>query len=83
MPSERNKSEADVQPDEGVASSRATGGVPEPSHPDQHSTTGTTPNETFVGRVQGSDVGYSEETGAERRADAAESGRPDGDPPAV
>ncbi len=68
------RSEADVQRDDKVAASRATGGVPDPSHPDQHSTTGTTPNEKFVGRVSGADPGYSEETGAERRAAAAGSG---------
>lgn len=62
--------EADVQSDDQVAASRATGGVPDPSQPDQHSTTGTTPNEKFVGRVSGADPGYSEETGAERRAEA-------------
>ena len=45
--------ESDVQRDDKVAASRATGGVPDPSAPDQNSTTGTTPNETFVGRVAG------------------------------
>lgn len=60
--------EADVQGDDKVAASRATGGVPEPSQPDQNSTTGTTPNDTFVGRVGGADIGYEGETGAERRA---------------
>ncbi len=63
--------EPDVQADDKVAASRATGGVPDPSQPDQHSTTGTTPNETFVGRVGGTDTGYGEETGAERRAGAS------------
>jgi hypothetical protein len=58
-----------VEPDEGVARTREMGGVPDPGHPDQHSTTGTTPSETFVGRVSGQDPGYAEETGAERRAE--------------
>ena len=62
--------EADVQRDDQVAASRATGGVPDPSQPDQHSTTGTTPNDKFVGRVGGADPGYAGETGAERRAQA-------------
>jgi hypothetical protein len=67
----RNKyTERDVEPDEGVAASRDEGGVPDPDQPDQHTTTGTTPNEGFVGRVAGEDVGYAEETGAERRAAA-------------
>jgi hypothetical protein len=68
----RNRStERDVELDEGVANSRETGGVPNPEHPDQHTSTGTTPNEDFVGRVAGEDVGYAGETGAERRADAS------------
>jgi hypothetical protein len=66
----RERAERDVEPDEGVAASRDTGGVPDPDEPDQHTTTGTTPNEKFVGRVAGQDVGYAEETGAERRAEA-------------
>lgn len=61
--------ERDVEPDEGVARSREAGGVPNPEHPDQSTTTGTTPNEEFVGRVAGEDVGYAEETGAERRTE--------------
>jgi hypothetical protein len=60
--------EADVQADTSVAASRATGGVDNPDAPDRNSTTGTTPNETFVGRVGGDDGGYEGETGAERRA---------------
>lgn len=62
--------EPDVQRDDKVAAWRATGGVADPSQPDQNSTTGTTPNDTFVGRVGGADTGYEEETGAERRAAA-------------
>ena len=62
--------ERDVEPDEGVAASRDTGGVPNADHPDQHTSTGTTQNEEYVGRVAGQDVGYAEETGAERRAEA-------------
>ena len=38
--------------------------------PDQGSTTGTTPDGEYVGRVAGQDVGYAGETGAERRAEA-------------
>ena len=69
----RNKyTERDVEPDEGVAASRDTGGLRDPEHPDQQTTTGTTPNEEYVGRVAGQDVGYAEETGAERRASADE-----------
>jgi hypothetical protein len=63
------KPERDVPLDTGVAASRDVGGEPDPDQPDQSTTTGTTPNETFVGRVQGEDVGYAEETGAEARAE--------------
>jgi hypothetical protein len=61
--------EEDVDPDGATALSRATGGVENPEYPDQGSTTGTTPSETFVGRVAGQDVGYAEEQGGERRAE--------------
>ena len=64
----RHKAEADVDPDEARADARDTGGVPDGSKPDQASTTGTTPDDEYVGRVAGNDPGYSEETGAERRA---------------
>jgi hypothetical protein len=63
------RAESDVQADPARADSRATGGVPDASKPDQGSTTGTTPDDTYVGRVAGSDTGYEEETGAERRAE--------------
>ena len=62
--------EDDVQRDDERVDSRATGGVPDADKPDQGSTTGTTPDDEYVGRVAGSDPGYAEETGAERRADA-------------
>jgi hypothetical protein len=65
----RPRPEADAPGDTGVAWSREEGGVPRPDAPDSGSTTGTTPNDEFVGRVQGQDVGYAEETGAERRAE--------------
>lgn len=66
----KKRPEPDVQADDNVASSRETGGVSSGQHPDQHSTTGPTPNETFVGRVAGADPGYEGETGAERRAES-------------
>ena len=62
------KPEPDVESDPARVDSRATGGVSDPDKPDQNSTTGTTPDEEYVGRVSGADVGYEEETGAERRA---------------
>jgi hypothetical protein len=73
MAGERLKNETDVHRDDAQALTRATGGEEQPEAPDSNSTTGTTPNDMYVGRDQGQDVGYAGETGAERRA-AAESG---------
>ena len=61
--------EEDVEPDDAQALSRDEGGEPQAGVPDQNSTTGTTPNEEFVGRVSGDDGGgYEGLTGAEARA---------------
>lgn len=68
MPDDTRPHEEDVDPDDKQALSRATGGVEDPSQPDQGSTTGTTPSEEFVGESVGQDVGYAEEQGGERRA---------------
>lgn len=68
MQRDRQPRQDEVNDDDAQALSRATGGVDNPSAPDQGSTTGTTPSETFVGHVSGQDVGYAGETGAERRA---------------
>ena len=68
MPAEREARPEDGNDDDGQALSRATGGVEDPSAPDQGSTTGTTPSGEFVGRVSGQDVGYAGELGGERRA---------------
>ncbi len=67
--------ESDLPADKHVASSRDTGGVPDEDAPDQASTTGTTLNEEFVGRVAGQDAGFDEETGAETRAEAGQRNR--------
>ncbi|WP_327686549.1 hypothetical protein [Streptomyces sp. NBC_00467] len=48
--------------------SEDSGGKPDSEAVDRHSTTGTTPNDVFVGRVAGDDPGYLE-TGAEKRAE--------------
>jgi hypothetical protein len=64
------RAEPDTQADPARVDSRETGGVEDESKPDQGSTTGTTPDDEYVGRVAGQDVGYEEETGAERRAEA-------------
>lgn len=68
------KPEADVEEDRRESRTRAVGGVEEPEEPDQASVTGTTPNEEFVGRSEGADTGFEGETGAERRAEAANEG---------
>ena len=61
-------SEGDVPRDPAHVGTRATGGQPNSDTPDCYSTTGTTPNGVFVGRVGGDDVGYAGTTGAEARA---------------
>lgn len=77
---DRFQGEDDAPQDTGVAASRATGGVDDESHPDQQSTTGTTPDDTYVGRVAGDDVGYAGETGAEARARSDSAADRDGSP---
>jgi hypothetical protein len=72
--SENRGYEADVDPDDSQALSRDEGGVAQAEPPDQNSTTGTTPNDEFVGRVSGDDGGgYEGETGAEARARGSDS----------
>jgi hypothetical protein len=65
--------EDDVDTDEQVANSRATGGGSDEGG-DSGSTTGTGPAEEYVGRVQGQDEGYAGETGAEARSEAERTG---------
>lgn len=67
---QKNKAEADVDPDEARVDSRETGGVRDPGASDEGSTTSGTPDDTYVGRVAGQDSGYEEETGAEARAES-------------
>ena len=69
MDADPRPGEGDVDRDDAEALSRATGGG-ESDEPDASSTTGTGQSAGFVGRVAGQDVGYAEETGAERRAAA-------------
>jgi hypothetical protein len=66
--------EADAPVDTGTARTRPTGGVPDPGAADTHSTTGTTPSQTFVGRASGEEPGDSDITGAEARGDDDEGG---------
>jgi hypothetical protein len=67
MEHDHRPGEADVDRDDAQALSRATGGG-DSDAADAATTTGTGQSETFVGRAAGQDVGYAEETGAERRA---------------
>lgn len=69
--------EQDAPADTAMAPSRATGGEPDPEAPDTHSTTGTTPSDTFVGRASGDDPGAGTRTGAEVRAEQGEKPRPE------
>jgi hypothetical protein len=64
----REKAESDVEPDPARVDARDTGGVPDPDADDQASTTGTTPDEEYVGRIAGTDPGDTGESGAERRS---------------
>ncbi len=54
---ERDRFEATSTPTMTQALSRDEGGEPQDSVPDANSTTGTTPNEEFVGRVAADDGG--------------------------
>lgn len=72
-------SEQDVGPDTSLVSSRTTGGVHEVLTDDRGSVTGTGDTGTFVGQIAGDDLGYAGETGAERRAEAAQRDETDDD----
>lgn len=61
--------EDDVDTDDKLANSRATGGDAKDGG-DSATTTGTGDSEEFVGRVAGQDEGYAGETGAEARSEA-------------
>lgn len=61
------RTEQDVPRGHHHANSRSTGGLHRPDSADAHGTTSTNSNDLFVGRVSGQDLGYSGETGAERR----------------
>ena len=65
------RAESDVSADPQRVDSRATGGEDRPDAPDEAATTSTTRTPEYVGRVAGDDIGFAEETGAERRADAS------------
>ena len=76
----RTPGESDSPGDPAVAGTRATGGVAGEDAENPNASTGTTDNETFVGRASGDEVGDVQESGAEKRAEWEKQGRPDGGP---
>lgn len=64
----RELGETDAPGNTDTARSRATGGVPDSDAGDTHSTTGTTPNDGFVGRASGDEAAEDGPSGAEVRA---------------
>jgi hypothetical protein len=75
----RRLAENDAPADlDGQARTRATGGVSKQTAQNPNATTGTTPNETFVGRVGADETMDAEVSGAEARAGETTSGRGQG-----
>lgn len=72
----RYGTEPDVEPDYRQARIRETGGQPGRHSGDSAATTGPAPNDTFVGRVAGDDLGYVGDTGAEKRTGVADDQSP-------
>jgi hypothetical protein len=64
----RRLAEDDAPADLGTSRRRDSGGVPDPDTQNPNSTTGTTPNATFVGRASGDETGDTGPDGAELRA---------------
>jgi hypothetical protein len=62
---ERGEDDAPTDPAHGT---REAGGVVQPGATDQNSTTGTTPNESYVGRPSGDETGDTGLSGSEARA---------------
>lgn len=65
----RREGEWDAPAQMGDPVSRATGGGSDAGTQDAHSTTGTTSNETYVGRVSGDESGDVGMSGSEARGD--------------
>ena len=63
--------ESDAGHDPRTVASRVAGVEHERLDADRGSTTGTGRTDVHVGQIAGDDLGYAEETGAERRATAA------------
>jgi hypothetical protein len=77
----RSAAERDAPAEQGEPVSRETGGGSDVSTQDTNSSTGTTENETFVGRASGDEAGDVGESGSDRRSDVPMdqqgAGRPD------
>jgi hypothetical protein len=67
-PGAQRLAEDDAPSDLGSARTRATGGVPQPGTQNPNATTGTTPNDTFVGRAGADETLDTGLSGAEARA---------------
>ena len=76
-PQAQRLAEDDAPADLGASRTRATGGVEQPVAQNPDATTGTTPNQTFVGRAGADETADTGLTGAEARGDAAD-GRGEG-----
>lgn len=61
--------EPDTEDDPAMVRVRPTGGRKPNGCGDDQSSTGPAEAETFVGRTTGQDLGYTDETGAERRSE--------------
>lgn len=69
QPLSSSVAEADTEDDPAMVRVRPTGGRPSDGRGDDKSSTGPGESETFVGRVEGQDLGYPGEMGAERRSE--------------
>ena len=77
-PRAQRLAEDDAPADLSASRTRATGGGPLPGTPTPNATTGTTPNETFVGRVGADETLDTDVSGAETRSGRAADGRGEG-----
>ena len=77
-PRAQQLTEADAPADLGTSRTRASGGVPQPGTQNPDASTGTTPNETFVGRAGADETTDTGLSGAEARSGDAADGRGEG-----
>jgi len=77
-PQAQRLAEDDAPADLGTARTRATGGVPQQGTQNPNATTGSTPNETFVGRAGADETLDTGVSGAEARSGEAADGRGEG-----